>query len=121
LQDLTPAISWSGEIGSDAFVEVGNAFDFETGRTDQLKKGDIVEYSGHVSLVYNSQVVNHDDGVYYQILHAYGGDSRSGEYTFPDILEAGEDAGTTIFARKVIRGWNNIRTPNVFGRLKIWE
>ena len=91
-----------------------------------LKRGDFAQYrSGtgrHVSIVDSNRVFFINNQIYYQILHAYGGSNGMGEYVFPDIPQAGDDQGRRVFARKVIRTWNNIGVdPYRFGRVIIWD
>ena len=72
-----------------------------------LKKGDLMHYDGHISIVYSDRTT---DAGYYEIIHAYG----ITPYVFP---------GTTkrLFSRKVMVTRENIGIPTGFGRIKLWN
>jgi hypothetical protein len=83
-----------------------------------IKKGDLMRYSGHISIVYSkkwgeSEYIN-TLGTLYDIIHAYGG-GATGYYNENIPGKA------SIFARKVIVTGSNIANPSGFGRIKLWE
>ena len=83
------------------------------------RKGDVVVYSGHIALVYSDRLAcDNQANCTYEIIHAYGG-GRNGEYRYPhyDPILPGEE----VFARKVIRTWQDIAKPTGFGRIKLWD
>lgn len=87
-------------------------------RTEVLKrarKGDVIIYSGHISLVHSDRASCVGADCQYEMIHAYGGDT----YTYPDHDTA--NAGAKVFGRKVIKTWENISTPTGFGRIKLWD
>lgn len=87
---------------------------FADGFTKHFKRGDLIEYDGHVSTVYSDRSSCNDkgDNCTYEIIHAYGVDS----YKEPG------PAGKEIFSRKVIKTKQNIgATPTGFGRIKLWD
>jgi hypothetical protein len=74
-----------------------------------VRRGDLVSYDGHVSIVYK----NPDTNGNYQIVHAYGIDN------FKTIVD-GEKK--TVFSRKVISMTNGkVKVPLGFGRIKLWD
>jgi peptidoglycan hydrolase-like protein with peptidoglycan-binding domain len=79
----------------------------------KLKKGDLVRYNGHITIVYSDKATR--DGNY-KIIHAYG----VTPYTYPSYDT--QNAGLIIFSRKVVITWDNISaTPKGFGRIKLWK
>lgn len=87
----------------------------------KLRKGDLVNYPGHVSMVYTDKPRSCTrSGCIYEIIHAYGGNKLE-EYEYPqyDKILPSEK----VFARKVIRTWQKIYVKNTdgFSRIKIWE
>jgi len=95
----------------------------------KIHRGDLVRYNGHISIVYSDRPEctrstdssgEEQTNCSYEIIHAYGGD-ENGEYTCPDIPEASENRGRTVFGRKVMRTWDNIGIPKGFGRIKLWN
>jgi len=104
------------EIGSDGFIFPDRSFEFTTIKPELLKKGDIIQYDGHVAIVHSERwgessfdQLQYPD-IRYDIIHAYGSNNYH-----------------TQFSRKVritgndIRDKNgNIIIPNEFGRIKLW-
>ncbi|MGD9162622.1 MAG: hypothetical protein PVG39_29720, partial [Desulfobacteraceae bacterium] len=83
---------------------------------NKLKKGDLVRYGGHISIVYSEDAMQVGNQVRYQIIHAYG----SRLYTYPSYDPV--NPNSTFFSRKVILTWQNISSnPTGFGRIKLWE
>jgi len=72
-----------------------------------LKKGDLMHYDDHISIVHSGRS---SDAGHYEIIHAYG----VTPYIFP---------GTTkrLFSRKVMVTRENIGIPIGFGRIKLWN
>jgi hypothetical protein len=84
---------------------------FEDAIKKNVRRGDLVSYDGHVSIVYK----NPDIKANYQIVHAYG----INKYT-----PIGQDGlpQPKIFSRKVLITGDNINTkPLGFGRVKLWD
>jgi hypothetical protein len=77
-----------------------------------LKKGDLIHYSGHISMVYSERALMVGDQARYQIIHAYGRQN----YDFNDnkIIDPGE------FSRKVVITRQDAANPIGFGRIKLW-
>lgn len=93
---------------------------FDKNLAGKIRRGDIIKYKGHISMVYSDRPTCNSKGedCKYQIIHAYGGD-KNGLYTYPDHDAA--NAGKKVFGRKVIKTWENISTPTGFGRIKLWD
>ena len=70
----------------------------------KLKKGDLVRYSGHISIVYSDRWGESTFNTDYDIIHAFGWDEYNDE-----------------FSRKVIITGNDITAPTGFGRIKLWN
>lgn len=89
----------------------------------KIRKGDLVYYDGHVAVIYSErpdcQVVR--NGCAYELIHAYGGNRRAEEYTYPSYELDSDLSGKTFFARKVIRTWQNINNPLGYSRIKLWD
>ena len=83
----------------------------------KLRKGDLVRYPGHISIVYSERPSVSNDTCIYQVIHAYGVNS----YRYPDIDEAGVNANEQVFSRKVLVTFQNISTRTGFGRIKLWD
>ncbi len=84
----------------------------------KLRKGDLVRYDGHISIVYSEKPENCNDNIcIYRIIHAYGSSSYQ-----PINPQTGLDEGPRIFSRKVIITRQNIGSePMGFGRIKLWD
>ena len=104
--------------------------------TKLIHKGDMLRYknkkgvTSHITNVYSDKAQCTTTGAgtkqektsncKYEIIHAYGGD-EDGEYTYPTYETDPALSGETVFARKVIRTWHDIKTPTGFGRIKLWD
>ena len=105
-------------LGEDVMVFYTS--DYEWVDMEDLKKGDLIQYDNHISIVYCTPDDNWGgecDGLaegQYKIVHAYG--QRSIDYNNNGIIDEGE------FTRKVIindKKW--IKDPFGFGRIKLWD
>jgi hypothetical protein len=83
-----------------------------------IKKGDLVLYDGHISIVYSERwgesKYKATKGTDYDVIHAYGG-GKTSRYS-----EKIKDK-PPIFARKVMVTGADISNPSSFGRIKIWQ
>jgi len=113
---------WNPDDNLMFYMDAGDYF------TQLIHKGDAVEYgTAHISTVHSDKPTCTTTGVgtpnetttcTYEIIHAYGGD-EDGEYEYP--LYDPVQPGQTVFARKVIKTWQDIKTPTGFGRIKLWD
>ena len=82
-----------------------------------IHKGDIVQYSEHISIVYSDRwgesMYLNTLGTMYDVIHAYGISSYDDD---------GDESTAPIFSRKVLITGENIGgTPSGFGRIKLWN
>lgn len=83
----------------------------------KLKKGDLVRYSGHISIVYSDRWGDslYDTNTYpdieYDIIHACGLNSYHGEFA----------RKVRITGNDIIGSSGNIIQPSGFGRIKLWQ
>lgn len=91
---------------------------FDKNLAGKIRRGDIIKYKDHVSMVYSDRPTCNDKGedCKYQIIHAYGVNS------YKKIINGDEQR---IFSRKVLVTPNDISTtiknPTGFGRIKLWD
>jgi len=86
----------------------------------KLHKGDLIQYNGHVSIVYSDKTTCKDktdaSTCAYDIIHAYGWD------TYQPLSDNGKKDGQPVFSRKVIKTKQKITAmPTGFGRIKLWD
>jgi hypothetical protein len=96
-------------VGNSNYVYSTNN-DSEHENQSMLKQGDVVQYNGHISIVYDDPDPNNNYS--YNIVHVYG------NHWYDDD----DDRDTpSIFSRKVIVTRHSISTPTGFGRFKLWD
>ena len=107
-------------LGEDVMVFYTS--DYEWVDMEDLKKGDLIQYDNHISIVYCTPDDNWGgecDGLaegQYQIVHAYG--ERCTAY------EKDNSCKTNSFSRKVLLTLNKFTkfpNPSGFGRIKLWD
>jgi len=76
----------------------------------KLRKGDLVKYKGHISMVYSEKP---DDKGNYKIIHAYG---RGGF-----IDHDGDKQTDKVFVRKAVVTRHNVKTSQGYGRIRLWD
>jgi hypothetical protein len=83
--------------------------------TKILRKGDLIKYGGHISMVYSDKA---DDDGKYEIIHAFGPDSGKADID-------NDDKSDKVFARKVTKTANyvpdELTNPKGYGRIRLWE
>jgi hypothetical protein len=103
-----------GRTGSQGFFSNANYVYFmDSGAEDiqhYLRKGDLVRYSEHVSIVHDNP--DPDDDYKYRIIHAYGNDN------FDDD---NNDLTDPVFSRKVMVTRHSIKTRTGYGRIRLWN
>ena len=106
-------------LGEDVMVFYTS--DYEWVDMEDLKKGDLIQYDNHISIVYCTPDDNWGgecDGLaegQYKIVHASGDDSYQ-----PDL--GGGKKGKPVFSRKVLTNKNTEKgNPVGFGRIKLWD
>jgi hypothetical protein len=104
--------SETGKYATEAYSRIANS-DKEKAL---IKKGDLVLYGGHISIVYSERWGESEKKGNYDIIHAYG------STTYRD-----KQQNKHIFSRKVLitaddlPGKKGKLEPLGFGRMKLWE
>jgi hypothetical protein len=99
------------KYATEAYSRIGDSDKEKT----LIKKGDLVLYGGHISIVYSDRVEVDKGNATYEIIHAFGGECLQRNKNTDQCLQ-----GT--FSRKVlVMPSIYVKVPTGFGRLKIWQ
>jgi len=106
----------AGEIGADSFLLRNRSFRIGIEDKDKIKRGDIVQYEGHISIVYSEKA---SDSGHYRIIHAYG--VPRADLDNDPTTPMGFARRVLITANHMISSKGRFPSPTGFGRIRLWE